>query len=386
MASGCNSGGYSNLFTNLTPDTGVKYTGPAIPSLGICTGDTLSEVEASVLTAIVNYSTGIGIELPNISMTECNLFSQYITCCGQGCTDLPCLMDVVFKSLCTLYSDFTTLQTEITSLLSGYNTACLSGVTSSSTLQQVVQELINEFCTLTSTVAGLSGTIPTTTTINTLIGTYLASHITSCQTGVITVSGTGASTSLAFSGFTPIGGIIMWYPTATVTVAAFDANGKGYINGPACGWQMCNGNNGTPNLCGLSPIGTTDMGTPIGGLTPPSSLAISSGVSGQYQTTLSAAQSGIAPHSHPVTDLGHTHPLKYYFQGVNGGGSGAIGLMDGVHSSSASTVVPGNDPSYTNVQTASTGITVGTSSGSDATSPVSLLHPVLPIYYLQRIS
>lgn len=245
MGQGCNSN-CNNYFEKKTPDTAITYTGPAIPSLGICTGDILSEIEAVLLQKIIDYSTGVGISIPSIDLTTCALFSSDLICCNT-CTDLHCLMQAYLTAICTLYGDFTTLQTEVTALLNGpYNTACLT-LGANPTLTQIIQELILEFCSLVQTVTTLSSTVTNlSSTLTTTIGTYLASHITSQQgPNVLNVTGTGASTTFNLRGFTPIGGIM---PYAGPLAGKFDSTGLGLTNNDVYGYALCNGNNGTVDL------------------------------------------------------------------------------------------------------------------------------------------
>lgn len=266
MGSGCTTGGGSTtsiLFQKLTPDTMVQYTGAPIPSLGICTGDLLSEVEAAVLGAIINYSTGVGITLPNLAadIAACSLFTQYITCCGAACDDLPCLMDIIFKALCILYTDITDLQTLVNSLLNGpYNTGCLTNLPANPTLKQIIQELILEFCILQAQVAALQVQVSTLTSgLPTTIGNFLANAIQSCQVGPVTKTGSGASFQVTFGGFTPVGGIIMYGGSIA---GLFDSTGLGLPNTPACGWALANGQvqNGiqTIDMRGYKPVGVND--------------------------------------------------------------------------------------------------------------------------------
>lgn len=263
MGSGCASGaGLTSNILRPTPDTQVTYTGPAIPALGICTGDLLSEVEAAILSKILDFSRGIGIEIPDIDLTACALFTNDITCCnGPGTVpkDLDGLMIIIFTALCTLYTDFTTLQTLVNNLLNGpYNIGCLT-LGSNPTLNQIIQELITEFCalkvrvtTLETTVAGISSNL------NTNIGNFLNNAITSCNTDAVVKSGTGSSFTLQLKGQNPIGAVIMFSISAGGKLSWFDSTGKGYSNQPACGWALCNGNNATVDMRGFVPVGVND--------------------------------------------------------------------------------------------------------------------------------
>lgn len=264
MGSGCISN-CPAYFKKRIPDSNIEYTGPAIPSLGICTGDILTEVEAIILQKVIDYSTGVGINIPQIDLTSCNLFVNFITCCST-CTDLNCLMQVIFTSLCTLYTDFTSLQSEINTLLNGpYALACLSGLGSNPTLVQIIQEIIKELCNAEAAITTLQGQISSlTTTLPTTIGNFLSNALSSCQsTAGMTKSGTGASFTASFKGFALVGVVL---PYAGPTAGLFDSTGLGLVNTPACGWALANGNNGTQNMIGQVPVGA-GIGI-MGGTTP----------------------------------------------------------------------------------------------------------------------
>ncbi len=254
MGSGCsNSSNGINLFGSLTSDKKVQYTGVPVPGLGICTGDFLNEVEAVILQKLVDFSSGIGINLPNIDLTVCDLFKTYITCCDTACTDLPCLMNIVIQSLCVLYGDFNTLNSEITTLLAGpYNTSCLT-LGTNPTLTNIIQELLIEFCALKAQVSALSTTVTNLSAgITTTIGNFLNTSLQSCQKSGLVKTGTGSSFLATFKGFVPIGAILEYHgPTAGL----FDGTGLGITGTDACGWALSNGNNGTRDKRGFVGVG-----------------------------------------------------------------------------------------------------------------------------------
>lgn len=254
MGSGCTSGSIGPI--KPISDTSVVYTGDPYPTLGICRGDTLDEVEAAVLNALTGFTNGSSIKLPTVNLTQCALFTQYITCCNTSCTDLPCLINIIFSALCILYTDFTTLNTSIGQLLSGpYNTGCLT-LPNNPTLNAIIQELITEFCVLVSQVNALQTQVNSLSTgLPGSVGTFLGTAIQSCQTDAVTKSGTGASTVVTFAGFAPIGTILMYGGSLT---GKFDTTGRGISPGPMCGWALCNSNNGTVDMRGYFPVGVND--------------------------------------------------------------------------------------------------------------------------------
>ncbi len=396
--SGCSSASTGSLFEKI-PDYKVKYTGVPIPALGICTGDTLLEIEGVLLQKIIDYSTGIGISIPSIDLTTCALFQNEIICCGKTCTDLPCLMQAYLTALCTLYGDVTTLQQEVGDLLNGpYNIACLSGLGSNPKLTAIIQELILEFCALVTTVNNLQ------TQLNNLssgltgqIGDFLRTHISSCQTQ-LSITGTGASTQLVFKGFVPLGGII---PYGGATAGLFDSTGLGLSNTEMCGWALCNGANGTRDLRELVPV-CAGAGVMGGGTLP--SVADGSNypylaLFGETKHLLNSTESSLPTHSHGVDEHGgHGHPFFYTLEGnVNRSGGSSWHMnplfnLDNTPWYDASTGInmpfvnhAGGPDIQANVGRAKTGITINSAAAS-ASQAHENRQPSIALLYIQRIS
>jgi len=394
MGSGCVSStntGFGSSFQKI-PDTGVRYTGPAIPSLGICTGDTLDEIEAIILNKLLEYAQGKGIFISGIDLTVCNLFINDIKCCNAtGPKELDELIRIIFDALCRLYTDLEDVKVKLTDLLTGpYNVSCITGLPANPTLKQIIQQLLIEFCALKLQVSNLQTQVNNlTTTLPTTIGNFLLNAINSCQTGGLTKSGSGASAQITFKGFVPVGGIM---PFAG-SLSGFDSSGLGVTNGPMCGWAICNGNNGTVNMLGLVPVGATTMpnGTPpIGGMALPYNS-----VSGQYNVTLSAAQCAMPAHSHTISDPGHSHKIR--FGSDNGPNPGSIPnyqKWDGDNLTANFDGTPPNDGNTgggtgnvrMRIVTNTTGITINSVGGSSASSGHDNMMPYRALYYIQRIS
>ena len=327
MGSGCTSCN-TNVFGPKISDQTVQYTGPAITSLGICTGDTLAEIEGVLLQKIVNYATGVGISIPGIGLAGSScaaLFSECISCC-DSCTDLPCLLTCYFNAICTLYTDVQAMQTELNSFSTGYNTACLSGVSSSSPLHDVLQELIVEFCALSSAFGVLQGTLSNFQAgIGNTIGNFLATAITSSQqapglTGPhIAKSGTGASLQLNFMGFCPIGVVLPY-----VGSLSNFSGGVGLANTPVYGWSLANGANGTVNMMGQVPVGITTMGGSLpSNASTLSGSFVTTGIDGTFPgsatVTLNSGQVPATGITGSLNDPGHNHGLYYSMEGAASG-------------------------------------------------------------------
>lgn len=286
MGSGCvaSNTSFNQSFSSIS-DKMVKYTGPAFPQFGICTNDTLYEVEAVILGQIVLFSQGKGITLDSIDLTKCDCFKNKVGCCGaSSCQTLECILQAYLDCLCELYTDVQDLKVKVASMFDGpYNVACLKSVTSASKLPAIVQEMILELCQAETDISNLKTQITTLTTgLPTTIGNFLDNAMKSCQTGSMVKTGSGSTLQINFKGFAPVGAVMPY----AGSLAYFDSSGLGNPNSPACGWALCNGNNGTVNLIGLVVVGSTGMpgAAPLGGPAFPYNA-----VGGEYTVALTSA-------------------------------------------------------------------------------------------------
>lgn len=390
---GCNPNLSATIF-NPTNDTQVIYTGPSIPALNICSGTTLSVVEAIILQKLVDYSTGIGITIPGIDLTACALFTQYITCCNTTNNTLDGLMQIIFQALCVLYNDYTTLQALVAALLNGpYNTGCLT-LGSNPTLSQIIQELILEFCALKTQVATLQTQVNTLSSgLNASIGTFLAGAIQGCQVGSISKSGTGIGFQVTFSGFAPIGSIL---PYAGPIAGVFDSTGMGLDPGPCCGWALTNGavQNGitTVDARGYGLVGVNDgsMGSGIqnpevdNSINPRQNYSLNAH-GGQINVALTGAQCSIPSHTHSVTDPGHSHLMSVNLDSASGAANANYMKFDTTTFTNTLDGTPDVGNIHAKVRNNTTGISIGPSSASGVGSPHENRSPYRAVYFIQRV-
>lgn len=400
MGQGCNSGCSSTYFGSLTPDKRIEYTGVSIPSLGICTHDLLSEVDAVILQKILDFSTGIGISIANLDLTGCACFTASIGCCG-ACTDLNCILQAYADCLCSMYTDLQVVKTKIAEMYDGpYVVDCLTAnssgaITTASKLPAIVQELITEFCDLYGQVQIIQAFIDNfTTTINTTIGNFLLSAISSCQgnTSVIK-SGTGATASIAFKGFVPVGGII---PYGGPTAGLFNSVGLGLANTTMCGWALCNGLNGTVNMIGQYPLGSLNMGgTPPTNTVGEINLPLLATV-GVASVTLTAAEIPSVAITGSLTDPGHNHAINLDRTGLSTAGGGAtqgIAIIDNANLCTIGGGIPntptsgfgGASPTMA-IVTSKTGISLAGAATAGGGGSHNNIPPSTILYYIQRIS
>jgi len=385
MGHGCNSS-CSNYFEKQIPDTGVKYTGPAIPALGICTGDYLSEVDAVILQKLVDYSTGVGISIPSIDLTQgacAVLFADCIGCCNS-CTDLPCLLACYKTAICTLYTDVTTIQAEIGPLLSGYATGCLPGVDNTSLVSQVIQVLINQYCILNAQVQALQITVDNLSSgLGNTIGNFLLGHITTCSgTQNVIKTGAGSTASIQFQGFVPVGAVIPY----AGNLSNF-SGGVGIPGTPMCGWNVANGQNLTVNMMGQVPVGLTNMdGTLPSNAIGLSVVTVGAIIPGSEAThILTGPESGTASHTHTVNDPGHSHVISVNLDSASGANNANYMKFDATSYTNTLDGQPDSGNIHAKIRTNYTGISINPSGAVNAVSAHNNMQPSTGLLYIQRM-
>ena len=157
MGSGCSGNNINGYFGTPIPDKGVKYTGPSIPALDICTGDFLNEIEAIIFAKLLEFMEGKGIQVPEINLNECPFIQEFITCCSED-KSLEKLFTILFKAICSLKTDLTSLEDRVDEVLNiTFNLRCLT--VSNPTIGNVINEIIREFCLLKTRVEVLEATV-----------------------------------------------------------------------------------------------------------------------------------------------------------------------------------------------------------------------------------
>lgn len=395
MGSGCvsnSSNGFGKVFQTIS-DTSVKYTGPAIPALGICTGDTLAEVDAVILQQIIDFSTAVGISVPSIDLTQCDCFKASIGCCGRNsCLSLTCILQAYLDCMCQLYTDVEILKVKVTAMFDGpYNVGCLTAtnpaITSSSKLPDILQEVIVELCTAESDITNIKTQITNLiTNLPNTIGNFLNSAIGSCGTGSDSVvkTGTGSSFHLSILGNAPIGAIMMY---SNGNPSWFDSSGKGFANSPACGWAYANGQNGTVDMRNQLPIGATNMGG-SGGLKANAGTHFYNpgDIAGADSVLLTAATAGVGAHTHPVVDPGHSHILAFGGDTFSGSKFNNMVKFDGNNLFTTPDPLPDIGNIHIKILKAYTSISIGSSTGAAASSAHDNRPPITAVIFIQRIS
>ena len=293
----------SNCFngcTEIISDQCVRYTGYGIPALGISNGDTLAFVELQIATFIIDLSTGNGI-IPVIKPADlCPLVSGFLPVSGE--VTLNDVISALIKSICSLKTSVTAIESTLTTLNADYTIGCLTGVTASSDTHAILQAAINKLCSTATDLTALQLNVTTNyveiADLNTLIQAYLDSI---------------SPSNLYKNNMVPYVAYEYYGP-----LTGFDVTGAG--SGQFIDVFLCNGSNGTPDKRGRVAVGTTDGSMagsiPMSSIVNPSTAGNPSyslnSVQGLNNVTLTASQ--IPSHTHSATsnviDPGHQHDYQ----------------------------------------------------------------------------
>ena len=375
--------GCSNCYngcTDIVSDKCVKYTGLDVEILGIKNGDSLSYVEQAIIEFLTSTLDGTGIILNIEPQILCETVSKYIEECSE--LTLVNVTNAIIKATCDIQGQVNSIAEEILEINGEFDVDCLEGVTSTSTNHEVLQAVITKLCEVDSTLTALALNLETNyvklADLDALIADYLAN-----QSG---------STKL-YNKMVPYT-VVEFYGDLT---GKFDTSGAGLGD-----WEkiyLCNGNNGTPDKRGRSPIGAiVDMGG--GALSPKVDPTYTGNINyalgttnGDNLVTLTSLQ--IPAHTHvaavTITDNGHFHFVMNNDEVVDGAPAPTAtnyvartlsGVGDLSYFASASTTTP--SVGKTNNATTGIGVSVANASVGGGESHNNV-HPVLACYYIMYI-
>ena len=374
----------TNCF-NGCPETGsdkcIQYTGVGSQLLGISTGDTLLSVENALIDRVVSFLNGSGITITNLQENFCTLITTYLADTEDH--TLPEVLLAFEQALCDLQSQTTAVTNTVGGLNTGYTTTCLSGVTSSSTIKQVVQAIIVKLCAVSTDLTALTLNVNTNyvklADLNTLIQAYLTSITPTTQQYTKMVPYT----------------VVEYYGSLA---GNFDLTGKGIL---ATGWDkvyLCNGLNGTPDKRGRATVGAI-IGVGGGALDAevnPASSAFNpnyalSTKTGTNSVTLSVSTMPSHNHATTVTDSGHFHYTSS--ESVNTGGgaisvnsTNPIGIAknDGNQTRNYELVI-GKIPAVYGITSTNSANLVVSNPANGGNQPHANVQPVISAYYIMYI-
>lgn len=246
--------------STVIPSNCVQYQGPAVPLLGICTNDTITEVEQAVINKLLEVLNGTGITLDQVTLNNCAYLRDLF---GSKDKTLVNLIQLLVDSNCSLKTILDDLSSRLQPSNFTFDLRCL-GTISNPTIEKILQSLINSHCDLKTVVDTLIANTGNTTIIDSRINTALSNLITS--TGNKGFVKTTDNTGLAHYHFTslvpPLGAIMYTGPLTN-----FDADGLGLPGTPLEKWRLMNGKGGTVDMRGFVPVGQV-QGVPGGALDP----------------------------------------------------------------------------------------------------------------------
>ena len=371
-----------NGCVNVISDKCVSYTGIDFPELGISTGDTLLSVEETLITKVISFLDGTGIDITIDPEAYCALVTEYLP---EGTPNLVEVLTALVKAACDLQDQVVVIDATLATLNADYTIGCLEGVTASSDTHAIVQAIITKLCTVETDLTALTLDVDTNyvklADLNALIAAY--------------ISGTGGSVQ-NYTKMVPYTAVEYYGPLAN-----FDGTGAGIS---ALGWDkiyLCNGLNDTPDKRGRVAVGAI-VDVPGG----PLNVAVDPAYTGNpsYEVydalganTVALTLPQIPNHTHTanpvttVTEVAHTHHLAAPGGvGVRLNSAGTLAVdygwsstasYDLVNSTSSPATLGLTDPVKTNVA-------VSVSVTNDAVGnnvAHANIQPVLACYYIMYI-
>lgn len=284
-------------------DKCIKYTGPEIPLLGICTGDSLSAFEASVVEKLESLVDGTGIDLSSVTL-DCAFISNIL---GSQDKDLVNVLQTLISASCTLRELVQDIQDEINTTYS-YDFKCVT-VGGTQSTADIIQGIINKLCALNTSVTTIQSDFVTKAGLCTAVQACLTSATADFSSRMVPYS------------------ILPYYGSLT----NFDSSGKGLSANGFNKIYLCNGNNGTPDLRGATLIGATAgvPGAAYPQITDPTITGINPAkgeLLGETKHTLIVEE--MPTHSHTVNDPGHSHKFDGLKNAGHPGGSSQTNLRD----------------------------------------------------------
>lgn len=337
---------------DIVSDQCVQYTGPAIPLLGICTGDPLSNFEAAIAAEVLGILDGTGIEPANVTIS-CTFLQDII---GVASPTLSNILQMLVTASCTLKDLVDVINAQIASN-PVFNTNCLTGLPTNPTRDDILQAAVNLVCSVSTTVA-------------TILATYVkTSDLTTLVTQIINnVNGGGGTVVQNSSKMVPFTAFAYFGPLSN-----FDGAGIGITTLGFDKIYICNGANGTPDLRGRTVVGAV-RSVPGGGALDAAvdpangnpNWALNDRL-GENTHLLSVAE--MPTHTHGITDPGHKHQSRY--------------RQNMAPQSGSSTQCWANtNDQFVDTTSTMTGITLQTTGGSQ---PHNNIQPSYGAYYIMYI-
>ncbi len=295
----------------ITPDRCISYTGDAYVLLGICGDESQFEINEIILNKLLTLMDGTSITITGLN-TTCTLISNILS---TQATTVPNLFQTLIKASCSLQNQITNLTAIVTAGYS-FNTGCLSGITSTSSRDQITQALINKACDNATRITSIEGDY--------VKASELCDLVDAC---INPGGGGGGSTTTQYNTR-----MVPYAPIPYIgSLSNFDGTGKGLT---AAGFEkvyLMNGLNGTQDWRGRSPIGAI-QNVPGGVLDSAVDPYLPQNIGTNYVLNQKVGVSSVAllinqmpPHTHSISDPGHDHTINGYV----GGGTARFAAAQG---------------------------------------------------------
>jgi microcystin-dependent protein len=374
----------SNCFngcSDTVSDQCVKYTGVAIPALGIETGDTLSSVNSHITEFLLSALDGTGIILDIDPTDLCTIVSSYLPLAGD--VTLVDYITALIKTACSLQDQITNIAEDVATINGEFTVDCLSGVTAASDNHSVVQAVINKLCSLDDALTALTLDVSTNYVKLSDLNALVDARLDAVGYGTVMSDKMIPYTAVEYYG----------------SLSYFDITGAG-LNLTGSGgydWRkiyLCNGNNGTPDKRGRVPVGAIVNvgGVPLDAKRDP---AISGNpnyalYTSEGDNTITLSGQHMPTHGHIATVV-VTDPTHYHYE-FNSDSNGETNLSstnypvyESSQSSNFSYSIEGTNTSSSRGKTSltATGISVNvTNATSGSNKAHSNIQPVLGCFYI----
>lgn len=302
MGSGCNSNTTPKCPEDqMTSSNCVLWQGQAYPNLGVCTGDSLTEVGDVILKNLEQFAEGEGFSLKTMT-AKCETLEVKLKNTDYS---LYSIVKLALDNQCDLQSAIDQLNATVeeNKVTIDATKLCPAAETNQEIQQCIIDSIVELKKSLENITTQLgdvtNNSTSITNTITSSIGQFIQANINSCNGG-IQKSGTGATAKIDFVGIVPPGG----YLWGEFDISKFDSTGMG--TDVYCGYALANGRNGTIDMRHRIP----SMSSKIQGVTRSfTSLTDVGSVQGSDRITLLASQ--LPDHEHNIEQTPHSHGYNY---------------------------------------------------------------------------
>lgn len=227
---------YNNCGDTKTSDKCVKTTLPDDEDFGICTGDPLYDVELILIEKIKSALDSTGIVINSVSLENCTYLKSLFV--GKDKT-ISNYFQLLIDAFCALKEEVKNLAPKPKT----FETGCLTGLTSASTPDDILQALLISYCSLKQTVAEFPSTYVKGSDLSNLVKTIITEYNNEIPP-VPVVAPTYREKLVPYVAYEYYG-----------PLSNFDSAGKGLASVGFDKVYLCNGANGTPDKRGRVAVG-----------------------------------------------------------------------------------------------------------------------------------